>query len=172
MTDENIGFMMNLLMEESNRRAKAKEEAEKKQKEDEERATKEKFRKKREAKGKNKDKKGDEGQIEESGMDEPLTEKRMSKLFIVEKGLYLYKGMEPEFLTSLIRALRWMRLFQGGKRVDFGPYTINAIYELENKKIGHVIFKNPKDRDLQEALKKVTWLGTNYDQTLIEKYQL
>ncbi|TYJ96987.1 hypothetical protein E5676_scaffold506G00330 [Cucumis melo var. makuwa] len=126
MTDENIGFMMNLLMEESNRRAKVKEEAEKKQKEDEERATKEKFRKKREAKGKNKDKKGDEGQIEESGMDEPLTEKRMSKLFIVEKGPYPYKGMEPEFLTSLIRALRWMRLFQGVNAIK--PCVVDLFY--------------------------------------------
>ncbi|KAA0062631.1 hypothetical protein E6C27_scaffold79G001420 [Cucumis melo var. makuwa] len=42
MTNENIDFITNLLMEESNKRAETKEEVEKKRKEDEEKARKEK----------------------------------------------------------------------------------------------------------------------------------
>lgn len=38
--------------------------------------------------------------------------------------------------------------------------------------IGHVIFKNPKIRDLQEALEKVTWPRTNWDRIPTGKYQL
>lgn len=108
-------------------------------------------------------------------MEEPLSAKRVSKLFIVEKGLYIYRGTMPEFLTSPIRALKWKRFFQGvnairpgvvdlfyrgyinakehyaevkGKRVDFGPEAINALYGLENYEMRHVIFKNPKEHNL------------------------
>uniref|UniRef100_A0A9I9DJW7 Uncharacterized protein n=1 Tax=Cucumis melo TaxID=3656 RepID=A0A9I9DJW7_CUCME len=45
MTDENIGMMLKLLLEESNRREKLKEEVEKKKKEDEEKARKQKIEK-------------------------------------------------------------------------------------------------------------------------------
>lgn len=108
-------------------------------------------------------------------MEEPLSAKRVSKLFIVEKGLYIYRGTMPEFLASPIRALKWKRFFQGvnairpgvvdlfyrgyinakehyaevkGKRVDFRPEAINALYGLENYEIRHVIFKNPKEHNL------------------------
>ena len=42
-----------------------------------------------------------------------------------------------------------------GKKVDFRPEEINALYGLDNNEIKHVIFNNSKERDLQEALKKV-----------------
>ena len=43
-----------------------------------------------------------------------------------------------------------------GKKGDLRPDAINTMYGLENNEVGHVIFKNPKDRDLQEALEKVS----------------
>lgn len=101
-------------------------------------------------------------------MDDPLFMKRVSKLFIVGKGLYPYKGTMPKFLASPTRALKWKRFFQGvntirlcvvdlfyrgyinaeehytevkEKKVDFGPKVINTLYELENNETRHVIFK-------------------------------
>uniref|UniRef100_A0A9I9CJW5 Uncharacterized protein n=1 Tax=Cucumis melo TaxID=3656 RepID=A0A9I9CJW5_CUCME len=59
-----------------------------------------------------------------------------------------------------------------GKRVDFGLDAINELYRLDNNEIGHVVFKNRKDRDLQEALEKVTWPWTKWDRTPTGKYQL
>ncbi|TYK20947.1 hypothetical protein E5676_scaffold284G00950 [Cucumis melo var. makuwa] len=55
----------------------------------------------------------DKGQTEESRMDKPLSEERVSKLFIVEKRLYPYKGTMLELLVAFIHTLQWMRLFQG-----------------------------------------------------------
>lgn len=101
---------------------------------------------------------------------------------MIEKGLYPYKENMPKFLVAPIRASRWKRFFQGvtairpnivnlcykcyinteehytemkGRRVDFSPKAINALYGLNNYEIEHVIFKNLKERDLQEALEKV-----------------
>ncbi|TYJ96034.1 hypothetical protein E5676_scaffold2612G00500 [Cucumis melo var. makuwa] len=108
-------------------------------------------------------------------MEEPLSAKRVSKLFIVEKGLYIYRGTMPEFLASPIRALKWKRFFQGvnairpgvvdlfyrgyinakehyaevkGKRVDFGPEAINALYGLENYEIRHNIMPTRHDNTI------------------------
>ncbi|KAA0047856.1 hypothetical protein E6C27_scaffold133G001210 [Cucumis melo var. makuwa] len=59
-----------------------------------------------------------------------------------------------------------------GKRINFGPSTINVIYGLKNNGLGHGIFKNPKDRNLQEALEKAKWSGTKWDQIPTYMYQL
>ncbi|KAA0041264.1 hypothetical protein E5676_scaffold32G00800 [Cucumis melo var. makuwa] len=58
------------------------------------------------------------------------------------------------------------------KRVDFGPKAINALYGLKNNEIGHLIFENPKARDLQDALENIIWPGTKWDRMPTEKYQL
>ena len=58
------------------------------------------------------------------------------------------------------------------KKVDFGYEAINILYGLENNGIKHVIFKNHKELNLQEALEKVMWPGTKWDRTPTGKYQL
>ncbi|KAA0053121.1 hypothetical protein E5676_scaffold441G00160 [Cucumis melo var. makuwa] len=100
-----------------------------------------------------------------------------------KEGLYLFKGNMLEFLVPPIWALKWKRLFQEknkirpdvvdlfyrgyinaeehytevkGKMVDFGLEAINALFGLDNNEIKHLIFKSPKERDLQEVLEKVT----------------
>ena len=49
---------------------------------------------------------------------------------------------------------------------------VNLLYRLESNEIGHIIFKNPLEQDLEDALKGATWPGTRWDKTSIGKYQL
>lgn len=42
-----------------------------------------------------------------------------------------------------------------GKKVDFRPDGINALYGLEDNVIGHAIFKELMDLNKQDALEKV-----------------
>lgn len=67
-------------------------------------ALREQFKKRREEKERSKFEENEEGRNEEGKMEEPLFAKRVSKIFIVEKGLYPYKGIMPEFLASPIQA--------------------------------------------------------------------
>uniref|UniRef100_A0A9I9D959 Uncharacterized protein n=1 Tax=Cucumis melo TaxID=3656 RepID=A0A9I9D959_CUCME len=103
----------------------------------------------------------------------------------------------PEFLTTPIKAFKWKRLFQGlnairpdvanlfykgdinekeqytevkGRRVDFVPEAINVLYGLDDNEIGHVIFKDLKECDIQEALENVAWPETKWDRTQNGKY--
>lgn len=46
-----------------------------------------------------------------------------------------------------------------GQKVDFGPNTINEFYGYEGNEIGHAIFKNPIEQDLEDALKRGPGLG-------------
>ncbi|KAA0057652.1 hypothetical protein E5676_scaffold416G00290 [Cucumis melo var. makuwa] len=59
-----------------------------------------------------------------------------------------------------------------GKKVDFGPDAINQLFGLEAKEIEHAIFKNPQERDLEDALKRVAWPRTKWDIMPTGKYQL
>uniref|UniRef100_A0A9I9D5U2 Protein MNN4-like n=2 Tax=Cucumis melo TaxID=3656 RepID=A0A9I9D5U2_CUCME len=65
--------------------------------------------KRREEKEISKIEKGEEGKTKESRMKEALYATRVSRLFIVEKGLYLYKGTMHEILASPIRSLKAIR---------------------------------------------------------------
>ncbi|KAA0041933.1 hypothetical protein E5676_scaffold306G001360 [Cucumis melo var. makuwa] len=59
-----------------------------------------------------------------------------------------------------------------GHKVDFRLDTINAFFGLETNEIGHAIFKNPQERDLEYALKRVAWSGTKWDITITRRYHL
>lgn len=58
-----------------------------------------------------------------------------------------------------------------GNKVDFGLEVINALYGLDKNEIKHVIFKSLNERNLQEALEKVTWPGTKWDIMPTGKYE-
>uniref|UniRef100_A0A9I9DXP4 Uncharacterized protein n=1 Tax=Cucumis melo TaxID=3656 RepID=A0A9I9DXP4_CUCME len=57
-----------------------------------------------------------------------------------------------------------------GQKVDFRPSAINGLYGLESNEMGHAIFKNPLEQDLEDALKRVAWPETKWDKTPIGKY--
>lgn len=59
-----------------------------------------------------------------------------------------------------------------GKKVYFRPEVINALYRLDDNVIGHAIFKNSTQQDMQDALARVSWPGTKWDRTPTGKYQL
>ncbi|TYJ96932.1 hypothetical protein E5676_scaffold220G00370 [Cucumis melo var. makuwa] len=58
------------------------------------------------------------------------------------------------------------------KKVDFGPDAINMFFGLDDNEIGHAIFKNPKEQNLQEGLTRVAWPGTKWGRMPTRKYQL
>lgn len=95
---------------------------------------------------------------------------------MIEKGLYSYKGNMPEFLVSPIRAFKWKRFFQvvtsirpyvvklfykgyindkqhyvmeKVEKADFRSDAINKLYGLESNEVGHAIFENPSEQDLE-----------------------
>jgi len=108
----------------------------------------------------------------------------ISKQFIIEKGLFLFEGQLPPSLTSPIKGLGWQEFFKGlnvikpdvinlfyngefnteknyaivkGKKVNYWPKTINALFKLNQTAVGHPISREPTDRDMQDALDKVAW---------------
>lgn len=59
-----------------------------------------------------------------------------------------------------------------GKKIDYGPKNINVLYKLEQIVVGQPSFKEPSDRDMQDALDTVAWSDTTWGVTPIEKYHL
>ncbi|KGN44535.1 hypothetical protein Csa_015502 [Cucumis sativus] len=58
------------------------------------------------------------------------------------------------------------------EHVYFGLDDINAFYGLDTNEVGQVIFKNSTPKDMDDGLKTITWLKTEWDNKPTEKYQL
>uniref|UniRef100_A0A9I9D955 Protein MNN4-like n=1 Tax=Cucumis melo TaxID=3656 RepID=A0A9I9D955_CUCME len=50
-----------------------------------------------------------------------------------------------------------------GQIFDFGIEAINELFGLEANEIGHAIFKNLQERDLEDILKRIAWPETRWD---------
>ncbi|TYK23866.1 hypothetical protein E5676_scaffold419G00400 [Cucumis melo var. makuwa] len=58
------------------------------------------------------------------------------------------------------------------QKLDFGPNAINGLFGLEANELGHTIFKNLQEQDLEDASITVAWSGIKWDITPTGKYQL
>ncbi|KAA0048500.1 protein MNN4-like [Cucumis melo var. makuwa] len=151
---------------------------------------------KREKKNKTVQREQESQKSEQEGV---LFAEELGKHFMIEKGIFPFKGQLPLFLTSPIKALKWKQFFEGvttirpsvmnlfyngsinterhyaivkGKMVNFGPKVVNVLYGLRQTTVEYPIFKEPSDIDMQNALERVAWPGMKWDITPIKKYQL
>ncbi|KAA0064202.1 hypothetical protein E5676_scaffold218G00180 [Cucumis melo var. makuwa] len=74
---------------------------------------KEQFRKWQDEKAKRKPQNNEGEEGKESDSEKPLSFTKVSKQFMIEKGLYPYQRAMPGFLTIPIQAFKWKRFFQG-----------------------------------------------------------
>ncbi|TYJ99631.1 hypothetical protein E5676_scaffold562G00010 [Cucumis melo var. makuwa] len=101
------------------------------------------FEKTRAEKAKRKPQNNDAEEGEESDSNGPLSSIRVSKQFMIEKGLYPYQGAMPGSLAPLIQAFRWKRFFRCVTSIK--PEVVKLFYKgYINKEEHYVMVKGQK----------------------------